>query len=151
MYNRRDDPVVRPERTHWRDQSLSERHRLWGYNAPAVDIDFLLIEYDSDQPRACIEYKAVHGQRIQTETSALRAVTALCNSAGIPFFLVAYHPTLFWVWIKAMNVRAQPYIPTARYLSEVQFVTLLYRLRNRVVPQSILSRCNTVRPMGGQS
>ena len=34
---------VRPERTGWRDEKLSQRHRMWGWDCPAVDIDFLLL------------------------------------------------------------------------------------------------------------
>jgi hypothetical protein len=38
----------------WRDEAISQRHRLWGFNCPAVDIDFLMIEYDQGKPAACV-------------------------------------------------------------------------------------------------
>ena len=34
-------PEVRQERSGWRDMRLSERHRRWGWNCPAVDLDHL--------------------------------------------------------------------------------------------------------------
>lgn len=30
------------ERTGWRDEEISARHRIWGVNCPAVDLDFLM-------------------------------------------------------------------------------------------------------------
>lgn len=38
-----------PERTGWRDENLSRRHREWGFHCPAVDLGFLLIEYDTGE------------------------------------------------------------------------------------------------------
>jgi hypothetical protein len=38
---------VRPERTRWRDEALSARHRKWGFHCPAVDLDLILCEYDT--------------------------------------------------------------------------------------------------------
>jgi hypothetical protein len=59
------------ERTGWRDEELSLRHRLyWGRDCPAVDVDFMLsdapemfddnfrlVEYYHSKPKALIEYK----------------------------------------------------------------------------------------------
>ena len=48
---------VRAERTGWRDQALSDRHREWGFNCPSVDLDFLMVEYNIGLPVALVEYK----------------------------------------------------------------------------------------------
>ena len=45
------------ERTGWRDQALSERHRAWGWDCPALDMDFVMIEYDNGKATALVEYK----------------------------------------------------------------------------------------------
>lgn len=142
---------VRQERTGWRDQGLSQRHRQWGYDVPAVDIDFLVCEYDTNTPKACVEYKAMYGQPIQSNTSALKAVTALCDAARVPFFLVAYDPKDFWVSIKSMNAFGQKYVPFARYMSEARYVTFLYELRGRTASPIVLSRCNYKVPKGNPS
>ena len=47
---------VRQERTGWRDEALSKRHRDWGWDCPAIDIDFLMIEYDKGKSVALVEY-----------------------------------------------------------------------------------------------
>ena len=40
-----------------RDAWLSGRHRVWGSNVPAMDLDFILAEYDKCVPVALIDYK----------------------------------------------------------------------------------------------
>lgn len=41
--------AVAEERNGWRDERISKRHRQWGRDCPAVDIDFLMLEYDRDR------------------------------------------------------------------------------------------------------
>ena len=76
------------ERHGKRDNTISEKHRRWGYNVPAVDIDFLLIEYDQAKAQALIEYRHANGT-IRQDTS-IKAITDLANRAGLPFFIVQY-------------------------------------------------------------
>lgn len=136
---------VRQERTGWRDQALSRRHRQWGFNAPAVDIDFLMVEYDHHTAKAMVEYKAYLGQKIDTETSAIRALEDMANRSGLPFFVAAYDPTDFWFYVKPMNDIAKRYLPekTARSISEADFVRLLYRVRGIPCPPQVSAACNT--------
>jgi hypothetical protein len=42
---------IPPERNGWRDLEMSLRHKLWGFHCPAVDIDFLMVEYNRGQAR----------------------------------------------------------------------------------------------------
>ena len=51
---------VKKERSGWRDEGISRRHRLWGVSCSATDIDFLLVEYIYNTPKAIIEYKNEH-------------------------------------------------------------------------------------------
>lgn len=76
------------ERHGKRDNTISEKHRRWGYNVPAVDIDFLLIEYDQAKAQALIEYRHANGT-IRQDTS-IKAITDLANRASLPFFIVQY-------------------------------------------------------------
>jgi hypothetical protein len=140
------DRLVRPERTGWRDQALSARHRRWGFDAPAVDIDFLMLEYDSEKPCALIEYKAYQGRRINLDISGIRAVTVLANLARLPFFVVAYEETVFWAYVKPMNAPASEHLKGTTLMSEAQYVTLLYRLRQRAAPETVLMNCNQTKP-----
>ena len=77
------------ERHNRRDEIISAKHRRWGYNVPAVDIDFLLIEYDRAQAQAIIEYRHANGYVIQD--ASIKAITDLANRAGVPFFIVRYY------------------------------------------------------------
>lgn len=38
------------ERTGWRDERLSRRHREWGFDCPMVDCDFIAVEFDHKEP-----------------------------------------------------------------------------------------------------
>ena len=76
------------ERHGKRDEILSAKHRRWGYNVPAVDIDFLLIEYDQAKAQAVIEYR--HANGIIRQDTSIKAITDLADRAGLPFFIVRY-------------------------------------------------------------
>jgi hypothetical protein len=144
------DRLVSPERTHWRDQALSERHRQWGFDAPAVDIDFLMIEYDREKPCALVEYKAYQGRAINLESSGVRTVNTLAEMCKLPFFVVAYHPSNFGSFVKPMNAWAVKWLKERAVMTEAQYVTFLYRLRGAVVPEKILRLCNRTWPIGGR-
>ena len=77
-------PEVRQERTYWRDKELSLRHRNWGWDCPAVDIDFLMLEYDKGLASAIVEYKNEHAQTANPQHPSYRALADLGNRAGIP-------------------------------------------------------------------
>jgi hypothetical protein len=66
-----DPSKVRRERTEWRDLELSKRHREWGLNCPAVDIDFLMVEYYYGKPVALIDYKRFTGSKDNTQSQKL--------------------------------------------------------------------------------
>ena len=57
---------AKAENTFWRDGALSLRHKKWGYDLPALDMDFLMIEYDHGIPVALIEYKLETTEGIAT-------------------------------------------------------------------------------------
>ena len=77
------------ERHNKRDDIISLKHRTWGFNVPAVDIDFLMIEYDQSIPKALIEYRHINGA-IRVDAS-IKAIIALANAANVPFFIVQYY------------------------------------------------------------
>ena len=140
------------ERTGWRDESLSLRHREWGYDCPAVDLDFLLIEYDHAEPKALVEYKNEHAQPIHINKSpSIKAMANLANNAQLPAFLVRYADDFSWWKVKALNTYALPYMEQAEmYFNEVEYVTLLYRVRGRKIPQSIIDKIKTLSLSGGE-
>ena len=137
-----------------RDAWLSGRHRVWGSNVPAMDLDFILAEYDKCVPVALIDYKHEHGT-INLESANNRTLTALGDMASIPAFIVRYghsnqdgwwgevpEDSVPWFEIIALNSHAHTAdLPTnANYtrISELVFVSWLYEMRGRKIPQGIV-------------
>ncbi len=127
---------VTQERTGFRDEALSRRHRLWGFNCPATDVDLLMVEYDHGRPMALVEYKEYSAR--EAEPNAIKALCLLANNSRIPFFVVRYLRDLSRFRSFAQNDFARGFLPTdGEALTELEFVTLLYRLRGRRVPLDI--------------
>lgn len=128
---------VRQERTHWRDLSLNDRHRQWGYNCPMTDIDLLTIEYDSGTPKALVEYKHERAAPQYSTHPTYRALTALGNDAGLPVFAVRYADDFAWFRVVPLNDRARAWTPERREMTEREWVELLYKVRGRELPREV--------------
>ena len=137
-----------------RDAWLSGRHRVWGRDVPAMDLDFILAEYDRCVPIALIDYKHEHGT-INLESANIRTLTALGDMAGIPAFIVQYghsnqsgwwgevaEDSVPWFRIIPLNSHAHTTdLPTNAFdtkISELVFVTWLYEMRGRKIPGHIV-------------
>lgn len=126
---------VRPERTGWRDQRISQRHRQWGYDCPALDIDFLMLEYDMGRAAAIVEYKHDDAMPVRTGHPSIQAIIDLADRSGLPAFVVRYADDFSWWWPTPLNARAREILPQAKKLPEEQWVELLYRCRGRRLPE----------------
>src|SRR5678815_2099094 len=112
---------VRQERTGWRDQELSQRHRLWGFNCPAVDLDFLMVEYNMGLPVGLIEYKHHCAQAPNLRHATYRALCDLADGyrdEGLPFLIAFYWPDLWAFRITPVNPLAQKHFRSNEELSE---------------------------------
>lgn len=135
------------ERSGWRDQWISNRHRDFGW-ALCVDVDFLGIEYDYGVPVCLIEYKHFHAD-IKLSSSQMKAQKYMADnlrmpdgSFGMPFFVVAYYPEHHNYHVIPMNdaAKAIPNCSVAKTWSERNFVKLLYWMRKKNCPQEILDQ-----------
>ena len=131
-----DFKPVRPERTGWRDAKLRERHRQWGFNLPAVDID-LFLEYDNGTPAGLIEYKAESAMPMNGGNPSRKALRKLADSAKVPFFGVRYSQDLTMYYVVPGNEYAKQYVPEPALFNEQIYVELLYRIRKRTPPAKI--------------
>jgi len=131
---------VAKERTGWRDQRISQRHRMWGYDCPALDLDFLVLEYDRGVPSALVEFKHEDAPPLRLEHPSLQAASALSTCAGIPFFLVRYTDDFSWFHVTPGNDRAIEYVPAPVHVTELEWIKLLYRCRGRDVPEELATR-----------
>ena len=134
------DRSVRSERTGWRDEWISNRHRAWGWDCPMVDIDFLAAEYDQAKVVAVIEYKAA-GAPIHDFTKAnYRTLIGMSETLKVPFAVVRYHPTQSLFYVIPGNDRAKFAFTNQKIISEFEYVEQLYRLRKRETPEAIASQ-----------
>ena len=131
------EPPVPDERTFQRDMKLLLRHRQWGFNIPAVDIDFL--EYDNRKSVALVEYKKAQdlAQCSPALTDAnLQALVDLGDRARIPVFCTFYKG-LKWYRVFPVNEFAKQKGPPDGILSEYKYVDFLYWLKGRQMPEHI--------------
>lgn len=137
------------ERTGWRDEALSLRHREYGQNLPAIDIDFMLIEYDHEEPKALVEYKNEHAQPINVSKSpSILAMTNLANRAEIPAFLVRYADDFSWWKVLALNDRAALYLTdNLQIMDEAEWVSILYAVRGKQISEAERNRIYALPPV----
>lgn len=116
------------ERTGWRDEAISQRHRTWGRFATAIDIDFVLIESTfAAEPKAIIEYKAQPGG--YATNFQLRLLRNLADMAGLPAFIAKYWPDSWAFIVMPQNDHARDWMKSERRMSERQYVTFLQDIR----------------------
>lgn len=130
-------PEVKEERTGWRDAGLSERHRSWGWDCPALDLDFVLLEYDYGKATAIVEYKNQHAAPQYPSHPSYRALIDLGNKADIPVFGCRYADDYSWYRVAPLNQAARKYVQQQTEMSETQWVETLYRIRGNDLPDSV--------------
>lgn len=129
------------ERSGFRDEGISRKHRQWGKELTATDIDFLMNEYraDTHQPKAIIDYKHEKRDVASYEDSAVTAQAVLATNAGIPFFIVRYSADYCDYWVFPRNRFATRFIyetDLGRRMDEASFVEFLYKLRDLPKPKA---------------
>lgn len=125
------------ERTGWRDEEISRRHRDWGFNCPAVDLDFLMVEYNIGKPVGLIEYKHYYARLPDLRHPTYRALTDLADTAALPFLLAFYWPGIWAFKITPVNNEAKEHFRQNETLCERDFVRKLYRIRRLCLTKEI--------------
>ena len=130
--------AVTPERTGWRDMNLSERHRIWGWNVPAVDLDFLFLEYDRGKAVAIVEYKHERAQPQSSVHPTYQAMIDLANRASVPIYACRYQDKFEWFKVVPLNSLAKVFLPERQTMTEPEWVSFLYLIRGRAIsPEQI--------------
>ncbi len=133
-----DGQPVKDEVTFERGMGLLLRHREWGFNVPAVDIDFL--EYDNKKAIALVEYKRSGDpatSKINLNEANIQALIDLGSRASVPIFCTFYSRNLKRYRVFPLNNIAVRRAPPEGLLTERKYVDFLYRLRGRGVPDWI--------------
>lgn len=143
---------TKKERTGWRDHTLSARHRDWGFNCPATDVDWIFIEYDNKRPIAIVEYKDFRAT-IDLKEANYAATADLANNyrpkngvVGLPYLISRYWSDMWAFQVKPLNANAAEWFQSNEMLSERKYVTRLYAMRRRVVPPDIFNALGTEVP-----
>ena len=131
-------PEVRQERTGWRDEALSRRHRRWGWNCPGVDLDFLFLEYDHGKATAIVEYKNEHAEPQYASHPSYQAMIDLGDRAGIPVLACRYSDDFASWKAVPLNDEAKRRLPGRKEMTEPEWVEFLYSLRGYDCPQKII-------------
>lgn len=128
---------VREERSGWRDLALSQRHRRWGWDCPAVDLDFLFLEYDKGKAVALVEYKHENAAPQYPTHPTYQAMIDLGTKAGIPVFACRYAHDFSSFTVVPLNNIAQVLLIERTTMTEKEWVTFLYHIRGYSVPESL--------------
>lgn len=142
----RSEDGTRLERSGWRDEEISLRHRAWGANCPAVDLDFLVVEYNVGKPCLLVEYKHYTAKKPNLKHPTYRALSELASNSNIPFILAIYWPECWAFKVKPVNVEARQHYDDWQFMSERQFVNSLYRIRRIVLSDEISGMLNESMP-----
>lgn len=138
-----DGYEVKREKTGWRDQKLSQRHREWGWNTPFADVDFVCVEYDMKKVMGLFDYKRETAPWPPDEQDAsLLALADLADRGRVPFFIVRYGRDIDWFEARCFSYQAHSAWASyhKRRMSELEWVTFLYKLRARSVPPAIAAK-----------
>jgi len=135
-------PDVKQERTGWRDLRLSQRHRRWGWDCPAVDLDFIFLEYDRGKATAIVEYKHENAPPQYYTHPTYMALVDLGTRAGVPVFACRYADDFSWYLPTPLNPQAKKWLSAETRMTEADWVTLLYRIRGYALPASVREQWN---------
>lgn len=140
---------VRVERTGWRDQEISNRHRMWGFNCPCVDLDFLVVEYNLGKPVALVEYKAKGAKEPLLDHATYRALKLLADgysATPLPFMVVFYRTDIWAFQVRPINDEAKKWFSNKEVLTERDYVSRLYEMRNLALKEGLLPHLMNVLP-----
>lgn len=132
---------------------LSHRHRQWGHDCPAVDLDFVMAEYNHGVTVAIVDYKH-HGESVQHTNARSYAVLGdLYDRHGRqhPLFVARFWPDTWAFKVRPMNERATQVVGRLSWhpFTEQEYVLLLYRLRKDALTEGdrrYIERLNDILP-----
>lgn len=144
------------------DRMLSERHlNFWGDDCPAVDLDFLMCEYNHGISVAIVDYKHHKAKFENTNSKTFQTLSELYgpDRRQLPFYIARYWTENWSFKLLAVNAAARAAIErlsSGKFdvhqeipLSEKQYVSFLYRLRKEALSAGdhrYLSRLNDALP-----
>jgi len=142
---------VTAEKLGWRDARLSELHRSFGPDVPAVDLDFPLCEYDHGEFVALIEYKHENMAKTSRAHPSLLALARLATASLIPAFLIRYFDDLNCFEAYPLNDHALNLYGKKHVMNRESYKKFLFDLRVWHKNKKISSARGLTRSNGRQS
>ncbi len=127
--------AAKPRFTDFGDGPISDWHRTLGANLPAVNLDYVLVEYDRGQPRALVEYKHQRTKQLDRTHPTFQALRELCapRAYELPFYVVRYADDCSWFRVLPFNIAAgvQVSMEPETKMSERGYTKFLENLRKK--------------------
>ena len=100
-----------------------------------------MLEYDRGELAALVEYK-FHTQNTNTTQPSVQCLIGIAAKCEVPLLLVHYVAGDDWVFrVRPLNNLARKWFPRCHQIvSEREWVTFLYRVRDREVPDAVQER-----------
>jgi hypothetical protein len=128
---------VRRERTGFRDLSWSLHTRLYGWNAPHIDVDRLL--YSEKSPVAFVEDRNEHGQLYDKGKANILALARLARKFGFAAFFHRYADDFSWHEIRPLTPVAKWHEPKRGFnqrISDTENCVWEYQVRGRTITEA---------------
>lgn len=137
---------VKTERTGWRDEWISNRHRGWGWDCPMVDIDWLVVDYTRKQAVAIVEYKAKGAKQPNPADANYTVLRGIADKLNIPFFVVFYSPDEAMFMVEAFNPLGKAIVANKQVMTERQYVGFMYSIRKEPIDHALLGKLSNTVP-----
>ena len=126
---------------------ISERHRLWGWDSPFCDNDWVGVEYNNSEPVAVTmyaEWKREGERPLSDSNKKVLQEMARCPKCGFarPLFLITYRPPADYdpqkegcFKIEPLNKAAEKYVDKLlieHWFLDEEYHAWLYEIRGRV-------------------
>ena len=119
---------------------------MWGFNCPAVDLDFLMVEYNLGKQVGVIEYKHARARMPDIRHPTYRALCELADLAALPFMLAFYFPPQWAFRVHPINGVARQNFTDGGLLTERQYVMALYRMRRITLSRHLADKLSDELP-----
>lgn len=137
--------AVKKERSGWRDEALSRRHREWGRPIHMTDIDFLVTEHRNGECKALVEYKHCLSDYEFDKSANAAALRHLASTerSPLPLFVVRYWTEPWTFAAYPANDSASALLAKTKIMCERDYVSFLHKLRGLEIPPDLARDLDT--------
>jgi proteasome lid subunit RPN8/RPN11 len=101
-----------------------------------------MIEYDDGKARAIVEYKNEHAKTQYASHPSYKAMIDLGNRANLPVIACRYKDDYSKWRAVPLDSSAKIFLPNSKVMTEREWVSFLYKIRGKELPEGILDDNN---------